>query len=186
MTENENNNQINNTETNQTEKNNIEQPQIQINTTETSKQQNNKKSLVIIISAIIALIIVIVLIIIIIKPGSLFQNSTSSDDKQPTMTEEEKQEYMEQLNSTEGMNLSQVLYNYATDIYSNKKYEDLAQDENGVYYATKYDLMLMNYDVSLIDEACTEETPIIYFDIDHKMNDSYEFEPIVYNVFCEN
>lgn len=157
----------------------------QSNTTETNKPQNNKKTLIIITSAVIALVVIIILIIIFVKPGSLFPNNTAPDDKLPTMTEEEKQKYMDQLNSTEGMNLSQTLYNYAIEIYNNKKYEDLAQDENGVYYATKYDLIIMNYDVSLIDEACAPETPIIYFDIDHKMNESYEFEPIVYNVFCE-
>ena len=184
MIENNNNNQINEENVNQivtTEENNV-----QINKQEQPEYKPNKKNLIIIISAVIALIIIIVILIVVMKKsGTLFPGTTSPDDNPPTMTEEEKQEYMDQLNSQEGMNLSQQLYTYAIEIYENKKYENLPLDEKGVYVATKYELMLMNYDVSLIDEKCPLDKPIIYFDIEHKMNDSYEFEPIVYNVFCD-
>lgn len=167
------------------ENNKLENEINQNNQNESNKQQTNNKKVIAIISAIVALIIVIVVIILVIKPGSIFSGKTPSDDDKPTMTPEEKQEYMDQLNSQEGMNLSQALYTYAIDIYNNKKYELLPKDENDVYYASKYDLELMNYDISLIPDTCKSETPIIYFDINKKLNESYEFEPIVYNVFCE-
>lgn len=172
------NNLINNNESNdinKTEQTNIE---------ETSNNNRNKNTLIIIIGAIAALIIIIVILIIIIKPSG-GGGTTPPDDRHPPISPEEKQEYMDQLNSQEGQDLVQVLYTYGVEIYNNKKYKDLGKDERGIFYATKYDLTLMNYDVSLIPEECTMERPIIYFDVENKLSESYEFEPIVYDVFCD-
>lgn len=169
----------------ETENNKQDNEVKQNNQIESNKQQTNSKKIITIIGAIVALIIVIVIIIIVVKPGSIFSSKTPSDDNKPSMTPEEKQEYMDQLNSQEGMNLSQVLYTYAIEIYNNKKYESLSKNEKGVYYASKYDLELMNYDISMIPEECTADKPLIYFDIDKKMSESYEFEPITFNTFCE-
>lgn len=173
----ENNNQVTETEI----KNATELQTPTNNQPTENKPKNNKKTLIIIISAIAALIVIVAIILIV---SSMSSNKKPNDNK-PSMTPEEKQEYLDKLNSQEGMNLSQTLYNYAVEIYNNKKYELLPKDENGVYFATKYDLELMNYDISLIPEECAIDKPIIFFDVDKKVNESYEFEPVYFNTFCE-
>lgn len=145
----------------------------------TENPKNNNK-LFIIIGIVVVAIAVIVVAILLLK-----KNPKPDEPKQPTMTDEEKQEYLDQLNSEEGLELSQVLYNYAIEIYNEKKYLELGVDKRGVYYATKFDLEALEYDTSLLDEKCNNGSPIIYFDVDNKLNESYEFEPITFNPFCE-
>ena len=77
------------------------------------------------------------------------------------------------------------LLTYGKEIYEEKGYTNFKKDENGVYYATINDLIEKNYDTSMIDESCDKDAPIIFFDIDHKMFDDYETEPLQIVISCE-
>ena len=74
---------------------------------------------------------------------------------------------------------------YGKEIYEKEGYTNFKKDENGVYYATINDLIEKKYDTSMIDESCDKDAPIIFFDIDHKMFDDYETEPLQIVISCE-
>lgn len=74
---------------------------------------------------------------------------------------------------------------YGKEIYEKEGYTDFEKDDRGVYYATINDLIEKNYDTSMIDENCGKDEPIIFFDIDHKLLDNYDAEPLQVVVRCE-
>ena len=74
---------------------------------------------------------------------------------------------------------------YGKEIYEKEGYTVFEKDDRGVYYATINDLIEKNYDTSMIDENCGKDEPIIFFDIDHKLLDNYDAEPLQVVVRCE-
>ena len=77
-----------------------------------------------------------------------------------------------------------LLNDIAKDIYEKKEYINLNKNEEGIYYATFPDLSNLSYDVSDYLN-CDQKRPMIFFDIEHKMADKYEREPLQISVSCE-
>ena len=157
----------------------------------TSNNNSKKSNKIFIIVVLILLVIIIVALILFLMGQNNNSNidnnfSTPSDDKiVPTISDDEKQKYQDYFSSDEGLNTSYKLYVCATDLLTDEKYKKLNINDSGVYYATKEDLINYGYDVSFLSDKCTDDMPIIYFDVNRILNNSYDNEPILYNIFCE-
>lgn len=79
-----------------------------------------------------------------------------------------------------------TLSSYGKDIYAKETYKTLKKDEKDIYYATIKDLEVLGYDISIIDESCDKTIPVIYFDVDHKLTNNYELEPLQFVINCNN
>lgn len=141
----------------------------------------NKKNIIIIISSVVIVFVIILLIVFLVKDN----NNVVKPDlppvvETPTMSDEEF------INTEEGRDISISLSNYGYEIYNNQTYLELAKNQSGVYYATKKDLVQLNYDVSIIHKSCKDDDAIIFFDIDKKMNDNYnDLPPVVFKITCQ-
>ena len=76
-----------------------------------------------------------------------------------------------------------LLHNISKEVYQKEEYSSLKKNEQGVYYATLLDLSNLNYDVSSLSH-CAQNLEVIFFDIDNKLFDKYENEPIQISVTC--
>lgn len=129
-------------------------------------------------------IIILVLILLVILSGVVgyklgFKNKKCNQECNEVVNDKIE------LNEDQRENFK-ILSSYGKDIYNTEKYKNLDKDEQGVYYASIKDLEDMEYDVSLINLNCNENTPIIYFDADYKLTNNYTNEPIQYVLNCEN
>jgi hypothetical protein len=76
-----------------------------------------------------------------------------------------------------------LLHNISKKVYQKEEYLSLKKNDQGVYYATLEDLSKLNYDVSSLSH-CEQDQQVIFFDIDNKLFDKYENEPIQISVTC--
>lgn len=74
---------------------------------------------------------------------------------------------------------------YGKEIYNNSLYLDFSKSEDGLYYATIEDLEKLEYDVTIFDNSCSKKSPVMYFDVDHKLADNYVDAPISFVIECQ-
>ena len=92
------------------------------------------------------------------------------------------EEKTDELSKTE-KEMFDLLNGVAKEVYSKNQYTNLNKNEQGVYYATLLDLSNLNYDVSSLSH-CDQKNAMVFFDVDKKMSQSYEKEPIQISVSC--
>lgn len=125
------------------------------------------KKITIIIIGVVVIIGVIVGVLLITKK------------EEPTPTPDPKPQQPVKKHETEIMN------DIALELYNNKEYTNFPVMDKNVYYASKSVLKDYGYDVSFIDPGCSDITPIIYFDVNYVLNESYEGAPITFRTKCD-
>ena len=85
--------------------------------------------------------------------------------------------------SSDEKSMFTLLSDISKKMYEKNEYTNLNKNNDGVYYATLTDIANLNYDVSSLSK-CDQNNPFIFFDIDNKMAESYENEPIQVSVSC--
>lgn len=129
----------------------------------------NKKKITIVVIIVISLVIVTILGIFIINK--------KEESKDANINKVEiKEEDIKYFN----------LYQIASELYNNKEYLKFPMINDNIYYASKQILIDYEYDVSMIDSSCEINEPIVYFDVNNKLNDNYELEPIIMKLKCKN
>lgn len=140
----------------------------------------NKNKIYIIIASIVLVIAIVITVILIINDNKYSAEPVLPPIETPTMSDEEY------IQTEEGRNLSNILANYGYELYSNEKYLTFNKTSDGVYYASKTDLLNLNYDISLIDKNCKEDDAIIFFDVDNIMNSNYGDIPVTFRISCQS
>lgn len=128
---------------------------------------NNKTKIIIIISAVVVVIGIVV--------GVLLITKKEEPSPQPTPTPQKPVKKHE----------SEILNDIALELYNNKEYINFPVMNENVYYASRSVLKDYGYDDSFIDPSCNDITPIIYFDVNHILNESYEGAPITFRTICD-
>ena len=129
----------------------------------------NKKKITIVVIIVISLVIVTILGIFIINK--------KEESKDANINKVEiKEEDIKYFN----------LYQIASELYNNKEYLKFPMINDNIYYASKQILIDYEYDVSMIDSSCEINEPIVYFDVNNKLNDNYELEPIIMKLKCKD
>jgi hypothetical protein len=86
--------------------------------------------------------------------------------------------------------ISEELYNYGIEIYSQKKYETL-EKTNGEYFISLNALDDLEYDISKFlnpggnHESCDKEKTGIVIDIDNVRKVDYKEYPIMVSIYCD-
>lgn len=129
----------------------------------------------ILIGVLVLLIVLGAVVVAIVLSGDNKDNVVDDvkDDNVVELTDDEKKKF-------------DTLNNYGKEIYNNSGYVDFSKSEDGIYYATIEDLEKLGYDVTIFDKSCNKKSPVIYFDIDHKLVDNYIDAPISFVIECPN
>ena len=86
--------------------------------------------------------------------------------------------------------ISEELYNYGIEIYSQKKYETLEKTD-GEYFISLNTLNDLEYDISKFlnpggsHESCDKEKTGIVIDIDNVRKVDYKEYPIMVSIYCD-
>ena len=86
--------------------------------------------------------------------------------------------------------ISEKLYNYGIEIYSQKKYETL-EKTNGEYFISLNALDGLEYDISKFvnpggnHESCDKEKTGVFIDIDNVRKVDYKEYPIMVSIYCD-
>ncbi len=121
----------------------------------------NKKITIIIISVIVVISVIVGVLLITKK-------------EEPTPTPNPAPQQPVQKHETE------IINDIALNFYNSGEYLNFPMMNDNVYFASRSILRDFGYDDSFIDETCSDITPIIYFDVNHILNESYEGAPITF------
>ena len=80
---------------------------------------------------------------------------------------------------------TEIINDIALNFYNSGEYLNFPMMNDNVYFASRSILRDFGYDDSFIDETCSDITPIIYFDVNHILNESYEGAPITFRTICD-
>lgn len=127
---------------------------------------NNKKKIIILTSITIVIIGIIICVLFITK---------KEEPKPPVPPAPQPVKKHE----------TEILNDIAIEFYNNEDYLNFPLMNGNVYFASRTVLKDFGYDDSIIDATCNDTTPIIYFDVNYVLNDSYDGEPIVFRTKCD-
>jgi hypothetical protein len=126
----------------------------------------NKKIIIIIISVIVVISVIVGVLLI-------------TKNEEPTPTPNPAPQQPVQKHETE------IINDIALNFYNSGEYLNFPMMNDNVYFASRSILRDFGYDDSFIDETCSDITPIIYFDVNHILNESYEGAPITFRTICD-
>ena len=126
----------------------------------------NKKITIIIISVIVVISVIVGVLLI-------------TKNEEPTPTPNPAPQQPVQKHETE------IINDIALNFYNSGEYLNFPMMNDNVYFASRSILRDFGYDDSFIDETCSDITPIIYFDVNHILNESYEGAPITFRTICD-
>lgn len=75
------------------------------------------------------------------------------------------------------------LFEIANEMYEDSSYLNLKKNDQGIYYMTIGEYKEKGYSLDLIDNTCTDDFGIMYFDVENK--DKYEYYPIYIIDSCQ-
>lgn len=80
----------------------------------------------------------------------------------------------------------ELLLEYGKDIYNKEIYITLEKNEEGILFANLEDLEKLGYDITSLDGKCHKTYTGIHFDIENKLVEKYDAEPINISINCNN
>lgn len=141
-----------------------------------------KKNKIIILGIIVTIITIIIFVILLVKDNTKSNNQEKENMNQESVPQQTLKEFIE---SEEGHDLSITLSNYGYEIFKEKKYLNYQKTEEGIYYLTKRELSDLGYDLSKLDQNCSEEEIIMFIQADENGNSLNGKDlPVVYKMSC--